>query len=184
MLLVSEAILPTVTAENSFVLLLTGAPGAGKSEAMTRAHDNLADGGVDSAAIDVDELARSYPPVDQDRHLAHLSALSESFRQMGHELLVVAAAAESDDELRAWLEAAGAERRYVVHLIAGPATIERRLLERENLEWSGMPELLEAARRMSSVRFDDADLELDTENLTPEEVAASIETQLRLRLQT
>ena len=75
-------------------------------------------------------------------------------------------------------------RRYVVHLIAGPATIERRLLERENLEWSGMPELLEAARRMSSVRFDDADLELDTENLTPEEVAASIETQLRLRLQT
>ena len=170
-----------VTAENPFVLLLTGAPGAGKSEAMTRVHDSLADAGIDSAAIDVDQLARSYPPIDQDRHLAHLSALSESFRQMGHQLLVVAAAAESNDELRAWLEAAGAERRYVVHLIATPATLERRLLERENLEWSGMPELLESARRLSSVRFDDADLELDTESLARDEVAASIEMQLRLR---
>ena len=150
---------------------------------MTRVHDNLADGGIDSAAIDVDQLARSYPPLDQDRHLAHLSALSESFRQLGHQLIVVAAAAESNEELRAWLEAAGAERWYVVHLIAAPATLERRLLERENLEWSGMPELLESARRMSAVRFDDADVELDTENLAPEEVAAAIETQLRSRFQ-
>ena len=178
-----EAILPAVNAERPFVLLLTGAPGAGKSEAMTRVHDNLADGGIDSAAIDVDQLARTYPPLARNRHLAHLSALSESFRQLGHQLLVVAAAAESNDELRAWLEAAGAERRYVVHLIAGPATLERRLLERENLEWSGMPELLESARRMSTVRFDDADLELDTENLAREEVAGAVETQLRLRFQ-
>ena len=85
-----EAIVPPVTAEHPFVLLVTGAPGAGKSEAMTRVHDNLADDGIDSAAIDVDQLARSYPPIDQDRHLAHLRALSESFRQTGHRLLVVA----------------------------------------------------------------------------------------------
>ena len=71
----------------------------------------------------------------------------------------------------------------MVHLIAGPATVERRLLERENPKWSGLPELLESARRMCLVRFDDADLELDTENLTRADVAASIETQLKLRLQ-
>jgi hypothetical protein len=179
-----EGELRRMTAESPFVLLLIGAPGAGKSETMTRVHDNLADDGIESAAIDVDQLARSYPPIDRNRHLTHVSALSESYLQLGHQLLFVAATVESDDELRAWLQAAGAGRRYVVHLVAGLATLEKRLLKREPTDWSGMPGLMELARHLCSMRFDDTDLELDTENRALEEVAALIEAQLRLRLQT
>jgi len=80
-----------MVAESPFVLLLTGTPGAGKSEALTQVHENLGADGIESAAIDTDELARSYPPIDFDRHLAHLKAIAESFRQEGHDLLLVAA---------------------------------------------------------------------------------------------
>jgi gluconate kinase len=178
-----ESDTPAMETREPFVLLVTGAPGVGKSETLTRVHDNLGADGIDSAAIDVDELARSYPATDEDRHLAHLRALAKSFRQAGHELLLVAATAESDDGLRAWLEAAGAERRRcVVHLIASPATLEERVRRREAAEWFGLPELLESARRLAAMRFADTDLELNTGKQGPGEVAASIVTEIRTRL--
>ena len=173
-----------MVAESPFMLLLIGAPGAGKSEALTQLQDSLGAGGLDSAAIDTDELARSYPSIDFDRHLAHLEALAGSFRQAGHDLLLVAATAESDEQLRAWLDAAGGERSCVVHLIAGPATLEERLRGREPADWFGFPELLESAKRLASIRFVDTDFELDTEKQEPEETAASIEAELRTRLGT
>ena len=179
-----ESDTPVVVAESSFVLLLTGAPGAGKSEALTRVQDTLGADGIGSAAMDTDELARSYPPIDFDRHLAHLKALAGSFRQAGHDLLLVAATAESDEQLRAWLDAAGGERSCVVHLIAGPATLEERLCGREPADWFGLPELVESAKRLASIRFVDTDFELDTEKHGPEETAASIEAELRTRLGT
>ena len=168
-----------VVSETPFVLLLTGAPGAGKSEALTRVHDNLGADGIDSVAIDADELARSYPPIEIDRQLGHVAVLSKSFQRAGHELLLVAATAESDEQLRAWLEAAGAERQCVVHLIAGPAALEQRLREREPADWIGFSQLLESARRLAAMRFVDADVELDAEKRKPEEIAASIEAAVR-----
>lgn len=164
------------------LVLLTGAPGAGKSSALTRVHDDLADAGVDSAAIDADELARSYPPVGRDRHRGHLAALSTSFREQGFRLLLVAVAAESDADLRRWLDATGTADRLVVHLRASPSTVERRVLEREPDEWSGLAELVSSAKRLASVRLDGADLMVDTDDCSLGEVAARIEAEVRARL--
>ena len=166
--------------DDTFVLLLTGSPGSGKSEALTRVHDDLADRGVDSAAIDVDELARSYPPLESDRHLSHLAALSASFRDAGRRLLLVAATAENEENLRGWLRAAGGDRQLVVHLTAPAATLEERVRGREPTDWSGLPGLVESAKRLSSIRFEAADLELDTDQRTVADIAASIEAELRM----
>jgi len=72
----------------------------------------------------------------------------------------------------------------VVHLVAGPATLEERLRGREPTDWFGLPELLASAMRLAPIRFVDADFELDTEKHGPEETAALIEARLRTRLAT
>jgi hypothetical protein len=177
-----ESDTPAMEGKAPLVLLLIGAPGAGKSETLTRLHDDLGAAGIDSAAIDADELARSYPAIDEERQLAHLQALAGSFRRAGHDLLLIAATAESEDNLRAWFDAAGAHRRCVVHLIASPAALEERIRSREPAGWFGLPELVERTRRLASVRFADADLELNTETQGPEKVATSILTEVRRRL--
>ena len=136
---------------------------------------------MESAAIDVDELARSYPPVEADRHLAHLAAISNSFREAGFRLFLVAATAEDDHELRAWLHATGANHQLVVHLIAAAATLEKRVRVREPSDWLGLPKLLEDARRLSSMRFETVDVELDTDQQELAGIAASIEAELGTR---
>jgi hypothetical protein len=100
----------------------------------------------------------------------------------GHRLLLVAATAESEDGLRAWLEAAGAGRRLVVHLTAQPATLEERIRGREPAEWFGLSELLESAERLAAIRFAETDLELSTETHGPDEVAASVVGEVRMCL--
>ena len=163
----------------TFVLLLTGPPGAGKSEVLTLVQDQLADMRIDSTAIDVDELARSYPPLEDDRQLSHLSAISASYRDAGHGLLLVAVTAESETQLEAWRKAAGGGRELIVHLTGRAATLQERIREREPEAWSGLPALLESAERLSAIRFDAADVEIETDQRTVASVAASIETELR-----
>lgn len=169
-----------------FVLLLTGPPGSGKSETLTRVFDALTAAGIAGAAIDADELARAHPPIEQDRHLAHFTALCESFRQSGHSLLVAAVTAGDEAELHTWSEAAAAATgaRLVVQLTAGPAALERRLRDREPAGWPGLPGIVETSMGLAGVRLDGADLIVDTELLGPDEVAALIERELRARIGT
>lgn len=44
-------------------LVITGPPGAGKSEVAAALHDSLGEAGEDVAMIEADELERSYPPI-------------------------------------------------------------------------------------------------------------------------
>ena len=61
-----------------FALVITGPPGAGKSEVAAALHDSLGDAGGDAALVEVDELGRSYPPIERERSLAHLRMLAGS----------------------------------------------------------------------------------------------------------
>jgi hypothetical protein len=114
-----------------FLLLLTGPPGAGKSEALMTLHDDLGDAGVASALVQLDELGRSYPPLSRERLIGHLASLSASYREAGYELLLVTATLEDDDYTEAALRATGADDHLLVRLEATPATLKRRLLARE-----------------------------------------------------
>ena len=174
-----ESDTPVMEREGTSVLLVTGAPGVGKSETLTRVHDALGTEGVESAAIDTDELARSYPATERERQLAHLRALSESYRQAGLELLLVAATAESEPDLLALLEASGADQCLVIHLIASPRTLEERVQMREPAGWFGLPALIDSASQLADVRFAKTDLEISTEKHRPDEVAASVVAKVR-----
>ena len=165
-----------------FVVVVTGPPGVGKSEVATALHDSLGEDGTANALVELDELARSYPALAEDRLISHLKLLCDSFREAGHRLLVVIATLDDGIDAGAVFGAAGADERLLVRLEAEPATLERRLLAREPPEWSGLAELIESSRRLAAAMkgLPDVDLVLTTEDQEPERVAARIRSALMI----
>ncbi len=166
-----------------FALLLTGPPGAGKSEVASALHDSLGDAGLDAAMIEVDALERSYPPIDRDRAIAHLRMLAGSYRELGTPVLLVTATLEDDDYREAAIGAIGAEGTLVVRLEAEPETLRERILAREPPGWGGLPDLLNASRRLAEEMkgLGGVDLVVGTEGRQPAEVAEELEAALRGR---
>lgn len=163
-------------------LVITGPPGAGKSEVGAALHDALGSSGDDAALIEADELERSYPPIDRGRTVDHLRMLAGSYREFGTPLLLVAATLEDRAYRDAVVEALGAARVLLVRLEADPETLRERILAREPAGWDGLPELLNASRALAASMpeaLGEVDLVLSTEGEQPAAVAARIETQLR-----
>jgi predicted kinase len=163
-----------------FSLLVTGPPGAGKSEVASSLHDSLGEGGVDAAMIEVDALERSYPPIDRERSIRHLESLAASYREVGSELLIVTATIEDDEYMAATVAAIGADEVFTVRLEADPETLRERILAREPPGWEGLPELLNASRSLAASMPDLAgvDLVLSTEGELPAAVAERIEAAI------
>jgi hypothetical protein len=83
---------------------------------------------------------------------------------------------ESAADLRGVLTAVGADEHVVVRLEAEPATLARRIVEREPEGWSGLDGLVAASARLGPViaGLDGIDLAVSTEGAQPSEVAARI----------
>lgn len=167
-----------------FAVVVTGPPGAGKTETATLLHDGLGDAGVANALIELDHLERCYPPLPAATTMAHAAALASSFRRAGHDLLFVTATLETDAYGAALLDALGADDRLLVRLTAEPDTLERRIRAREPASWSGLDGLVAAARRLVVTMSDlsGVDLVLSTEGVAPAAVAAAVEEVVRERL--
>jgi predicted kinase len=161
-------------------VLVTGPPGAGKSEVASSLHDSLGEGGVDAAMIEVDALERSYPPIDRERSIRHLEMLAASYREVGSELLIVTATIEDDEYMAAVGAAVGADEMFTVRLEADPETLRERILAREPPGWEGLPELLNASRSLaaSMPTLAGMDLVLNTEGEQPAAVAERIEAAI------
>lgn len=164
-----------------FALLLTGPPGAGKGEVASALHDSLGEAGADAALIEVDALERSHPPIDRGRAISHLRMLAGSYRDLGTPILLVTATLEDDDYREAALAAISAEETMVVRLEAEPDTLRERILAREPPGWGGLPDLLNASRRLAEEMkgLGGVDLVLSTEGRKPAEVAEELEAGLR-----
>jgi predicted kinase len=166
-----------------FALVLTGPPGSGKTEVAACLHDSLGETGIDTALVEIDALERSYPPIDRRRSLSHLAVMASSYRDIGAELFVITATIEDEAHREAVLEAVGADETMLVRLEADPQILRERLLAREAPGWGGLPDLLNASRRLAASMEDlpGVDLVLSTEDRQPAEIAKSIEAALRGR---
>lgn len=166
-----------------FALVLTGPPGAGKSEVAASLHDSLGDLGIDAALVEIDALERSHPPLERDRAFSHLRMIAGSYGDIGTDLLLITATLEDDSYREAVIAAAGVDAHLLVRLEADPETLRERLLAREPPGWGGLPDLLNASRELaaSMPRLGEVDLVLNTENRQPPEVATEIEGILRER---
>jgi hypothetical protein len=159
-----------------FALVLTGAPGAGKTAVLEALSDQLVVEDVRHALVETEALTSAHPPLDEERWFEPIEALCGLYRRLGYPLLLVAVTVESGEDLRRLLAAVGADEHAVVRLEAEPETLHRRIVGREPAGWSGLEELLAASARLSTViaRLGGIGLAVSTEGQRPPVVAERI----------
>jgi cytidylate kinase len=162
-----------------FAVLVTGPPGAGKTQCLMALSDALAVDGIAHAAIDVDDVSWAYPYPDSSRRHELFAAAWEAHRGDGHDLVLVAEVVESDAHLAELLAAARGDDHLLVRLEARPETCRERIVEREPPSWSGLEHLLSEMERwaVSLTELAGVHLILDSESIGPDELAARIRAE-------
>jgi hypothetical protein len=158
-----------------YALVITGAPGSGKSATLEALSDWLHDHDVAHACIDADALGWAHPALPAATHLRHLAVLSDLYREARYDLLLIAAAVPSTAARDKLVDAVAADEHFLVRLDAPEYVLHQRISDREPAGWSQLGRLLDRATRMGdALAALDADLVVDTERLEPGAAAAAI----------
>jgi shikimate kinase len=157
-------------------IVLTGAPGAGKSSVLESLAGLLDNAKVPHAAIESEQLAWGYPWLPEEQAYAVLAEVCRVQRGFGRRLFLVAATTETDEHITGLLAAVAADHHTVICLEATPETAARRVHEREPADWHGRDELVRAARRLATQipALRGIDLHVHTEGRDPRDVAREI----------
>ncbi len=164
-------------------VLITGAPGSGKSSVLDALATLLEIDGVEHGAIESEQLTRGFPPLSSELLAEQLGLAIATQRRAGRRLFLVVLTAESDAQLRAAIAAIGAERTLVVCLSAAADLLAARLQAREPDLWPGKAALIDHARALAAVAPALAGVELTiaTAGRGPEEVAGEVLAAMRAR---
>jgi dephospho-CoA kinase len=157
-------------------VIVTGAPGSGKSVTLQALSDLLTDLAVEHGAIESEQLAWGYPWLPFGDMVGQLQAVLAAQARIGRRLFLVAATPETDEQLDALVEAVGGESVLVVALRASSDVVAERLLRREPAEWSGLARLTEHARYLTETtpHLRRVDTVIDTQDRSPSDVARLI----------
>lgn len=161
-------------------LALIGAPGSGKSSVLEKLSSLLEAREIAHGAIESEELARGWPPLEAEHWIAQLRSVLALQRRTGRTVFLVAATTETADELQGVLAALDAERIFVVCLRASPEVVAARIEQREPDSWPGKQRLIDHARRLAAdmPRIRGIDLIIDTDLRDAVDVAAEIRDAL------
>ncbi|HWK29104.1 MAG TPA: hypothetical protein VNS09_21260 [Solirubrobacter sp.] len=157
-------------------LVLTGAPGAGKSAVLEALHGLLDNDGVPHAFLESELLAAGHPWLNEREAYAVLAVTLRELRVRGRDRFLIAATTETGEHLRWLLDAIAADETVVVCVTASPKTAARRVREREPAEWHGRDRLVAAARRLAVKipALDGIDLRVSTEDRAARDVAREL----------
>lgn len=162
------------------VLFINGTVGAGKTTTMDAVGVILRGAGVPHALIDLDGLRNAWPAPDDDPFnirvaQINLAAMSDTYRQFGAQMLVVAGVLESLDQ-RDRCEAMIGSRMTVVRLRPYADAVRERLWHRQHRDEAERDWHLERAGQLDgileSAQLDDAVVEVGRE--LPIEVAKKV----------
>ncbi|HEY8545760.1 MAG TPA: hypothetical protein VIL36_11955 [Acidimicrobiales bacterium] len=117
------------------VLLVTGAPGVGKTTLVKEMGEQLFHAAVPHAVIDIDELARVRPAVPDDRvwaelTVANLRVMWPNYEALGVERLILAGIVQSAAVVDAYRSVIPGADLKVVRLTAPVDTLHDRLRDR------------------------------------------------------
>jgi hypothetical protein len=156
-------------------LIVTGAPGSGKTGAVQALSSLLADEGVVHGAIETEQLQWGHPWLPFGAALELLTPWLEVQRRHGRGLVLLIATTETAAELRALRAAAAATETLVV--------VAARVLAREPEHWSGRQALADHARRLAEVipALDGVDVVLAGDDRAPLELAHALRAELARR---
>jgi hypothetical protein len=131
---------------------------------------------IEHGALESEQLSLGWPLLPAAAWMPHLGALLSLQRDAGRRLFLISATVEDPAELAAVRAATAADLALVVCLTASPDVVVARIDAREPDRWPGKGPLIERARRLarSNARLPAVDLVIDTEERTPEGVAAEI----------
>jgi chloramphenicol 3-O-phosphotransferase len=157
-------------------IVITGAPGSGKSsvaQAFTTLLDNAA---IEHGAIESEQLAWGTPWLPDALVHEQLALVVGAQRRFGRRLFVVVATTETQEDLDSLLSAVGPEQSLVVCLRAPGEVCAARVLEREPERWAGRDALAAHARELAEVipALGGVDLVLDTDGRSAGDVAAEL----------
>lgn len=163
-------------------LILTGAPGSGKSEVLDALSTLLEIDEIPFGALEEDELSRGWPWMSADRWLSQLAAVVALQREIGRETFLVTATTEDERQLRGVIDALGADRVLVVCLVAPAEVLAARVAAREPDSWPGKAALIDHARELADriPSIAGIDVVLRTDGRERSEVAAEIKELLRI----
>jgi broad-specificity NMP kinase len=162
-------------------VLITGAPGSGKSSVLDALGTLLEIAGVAHGAIETEQLTRGAPPLGSELLVAQLRDVIELQRGAGRRLFLIAFTAESAEQLRAAQGAIGAERALVVALHAPADVLAARLQAREPDRWPGKAGLIAHARELAplAAAIEGVEQAIDTAGREPEDVAREVLDAMR-----
>jgi energy-coupling factor transporter ATP-binding protein EcfA2 len=164
--------MPTVVA----ALLLTGAPGSGKSSVLEALSTLLEVDGVAFGALEAEQLAWGWPWLSASEWLPQLTVVISLQRAAGRRLFLVAATVETQPELQGVIDALAVDRVVVVCLQASPEVVARRIADREPDAWPGKAPLISHARDLaeSIPSIPSINAILGTDGRSPVEVAGEV----------
>jgi chloramphenicol 3-O-phosphotransferase len=162
-------------------LILTGAPGTGKSSTLAALSTLLEIERVEHGAMEAEQLAWGFPWLSVADAAAQLDAALALQRRAGRRLFLVAATAESAEELRAIVGAVRPDVLLVVSLAAPGEVVAARLARREPDRWPGKSDLIARARKLALTvpHVEGVDLVVDTHMAGVEQVAARIRDAMK-----
>jgi len=154
-------------------IVITGAPGAGKSSVAQAFTTLLENAGIAHGAIESEQLAWGTPWLPDERVWEQLAAVVALQRGYGRRLFVVVATTETQQDLEGLVAAIGASRTLVACLAAPGEVCAARVLEREPERWAGREALAAHARALASAipALHGVDLVLGTDGRSAEAVA-------------
>ncbi len=162
-------------------LILTGAPGAGKSSVLEELATLLDIEDVEHGAIEAESLSLGRPLLPASSWVAQLDAVLALQRAAGRQRFLISATCATAEELAGVIGATAAESLLVVCLRASPEAIAARLEDREPDRWPGKAPLIARAQRyaVSAPRLPGIGLVIDTEERHAEDVATEILEAMR-----
>ena len=166
-------------------LIVTGSPGAGKSSVLEALTTSLEIAGVEYSAVESEQLGWGWPWYSTGEWLPQLAAVMSLRRGIGRRVLLVAATTETSAELRAVVEAVGADRTRVVLLVAAPDVVAARIDAREPDRWPGKAALIAHARSLAISmprELDGVDARIQTDGRSAVDVAAEVHAVLAAAL--
>ena len=164
----------------SGALILTGAPGSGKSSVLDALTTLLEIEQVRFGAVESEQLARGYPWLLASEWVPQLAAVVALQKVVGRDTFLVVATTEDRDQLLAVVNAVDAEPVLVVCLAASTDIAAERVAAREPDSWPGKAALVDHARTLAQQipAIPGLDLVISTVDRAAADVAAEIRQAL------
>lgn len=164
----------------SGALILTGAPGSGKSSVLDALTTLLEIERVHFGAVESEQLARGYPWLLASEWVPQLAAVVALQKVVGRDTFLVVATTEDRDQLLAVVNAVDAQPVLVVCLAASPDIAAERVAAREPDSWPGKAALVDHARTLAQQipAIPGLDLVISTVDRAAADVAAEIRQAL------